>query len=61
MDPLDLHQVIEIINRLDVDLDLQAAVARISDLALALLDCERVTLWHVIEPKQVRYLENSLG
>lgn len=54
MDTLNLQQVIEIVNRLDVELDLRAAVSRVSDLALSMLDCERVTLWHVLETRKVR-------
>lgn len=45
-------QAVEVINQLAVELDIHAAIDNVRKVAVQLLECERVTLFLINEPRQ---------
>eukprot|EP00882_Tetradesmus_deserticola_P024848 GHRQ01027179.1.p2 GENE.GHRQ01027179.1~~GHRQ01027179.1.p2 ORF type:complete len:158 (+),score=36.87 GHRQ01027179.1:621-1094(+) len=45
-------QAIDLINKLAVELDIDAAMRSVRDCALELLECDKVTLFLIIEPRR---------
>lgn len=55
-------QAIDLINKLAVELDIDAAMRSVRDCALELLECDRVTLFLIIESRrELRLADVSSG
>ncbi|KAF6255057.1 hypothetical protein COO60DRAFT_253612 [Scenedesmus sp. NREL 46B-D3] len=52
MDVQSLYKAIDLINKLVVELDIDAAMRSVRDCALELLECEKVTLFLIIESRR---------
>eukprot|EP00882_Tetradesmus_deserticola_P021192 GHRQ01022939.1.p2 GENE.GHRQ01022939.1~~GHRQ01022939.1.p2 ORF type:complete len:118 (+),score=32.34 GHRQ01022939.1:621-974(+) len=52
MDVQCLYKAIDLINKLAVELDIDAAMRSVRDCALELLECDKVTLFLIIEPRR---------